>query len=366
MNAARNYSRLDRMFHRVAFSSRAVQLTAADMEKSLYGRRFSGIDTGRPVFLTSLPRAGTTLVLELLGRLPAFATYSYRDMPFVLAPLLWESLSRGFRKPAQLAERAHGDGMAVGYDSPEAFEEVLWLMSWPEKFSGEEIALWSGREEAAEFRELLTSQMQRIIAARSSDDGAPRRYLSKNNANIARIPLLTRLYPDAVVLVPFRRPLDQAGSLLRQHLRFVTMHAEDAFARQYMEDIGHLEFGALHRPIRFDGMSDVRRRYRPETLDYWLAYWIIAFRHVLLYRDSVVLVSYEELCAGGPAGIQALAGRLGLAPRDAAPLATADLHEPRSHRPDARPLDHSLLDEAEALYGQLSACGLPLPRELHR
>lgn len=360
MSVQQNYSWLDRMFHRVAFSSPAVQLTAADIEKSLYGKTFEGVKPERPVFITSLPRAGTTVMLELLGRLPAFATYSYRDMPFVLAPLLWESLSKGFRKPAQLAERAHGDGMAVGYDSPEAFEEVLWRASWPSKFTADGIDLWSDDEDAHEFRELLVSQMQRIIAARSNGSGQPRRYLSKNNANIARIGLLKRLFPDAILLVPFRSPIDQAGSLLRQHTRFLRLHREDGFARQYMDDIGHLEFGALHRPIRFDGMREARERYDPETIDYWLAYWIVAFTHVLRNRERITLVSYDELCQAGAAGVRTLAGCLEVPGEMLEGITSADLHEPRSHRPDTVPTDRALLDEAKALHQRLSACRLAL------
>lgn len=349
-----NYAWLDRVFHRVAFSSPAVQLTAADVEATLYGRRFAGIPVNRPVFVTSLPRAGTTLVLELLARLPAFATHTYRDMPFVLAPLLWESLSRGFRKPAQLAERAHGDGMAVGFDSPEAFEEVLWLSAWPEKFREDRIDLWSETEPAADFKARFVSQMQRLIAVRSGG-GEPRRYLSKNNANVARLGLLRRLFPDAEILVPFRDPLDQAGSLLRQHHRFQRMHREDAFARRYMRDIGHLEFGALHRPIQFPGMDQVRERHRPETIDYWLAYWIAAFTHVLQHRRHVGFMDYGALCAGGVAGVRTLAIRLGVAPEALDALAGVELHEPRAHRPDAGSANPALVAEADALYQRLSA-----------
>lgn len=358
MSSEQNYSRIDRLFHRVAFSSRAVQLTAADIERSMYGRRFTTIRIDKPVFITSLPRAGTTLMLDLLGTLPVFATYSYRDMPFVLAPLLWETFSRSFRKPAHLTERAHGDGMAVGYDSPEAFEEVLWMTSWPKKFSADGIAPWIENEEAAEFRELLVSQMQRIIAVRSNGSGGSRRYLSKNNANIARIGLLKRLFPDAIVVVPFRKPLDQAGSLLRQHLRFLEMHAEDSFARQYMQDIGHLEFGALHRPILFEGMNEIRERHRPDTIEYWLAYWIVAFQHIFRHRDRVVLVSYEDLCDAGVSGVQAVASQLDVPPEFLETLATVDLHRPRSHRPEALPAVSGLLEEAEALYRELSTHGL--------
>jgi hypothetical protein len=349
-----NYSRLDRWFHRVAFSSPAVQLTAADIETSMYSRRFANISADKPVFITSLPRAGTTLLLELLSELPSFATYTYRDMPFVLAPLLWETFSRRFRKPAQLAERAHGDGMAVGYDSPEAFEEVLWMASWGKKFSDRGIALWGDHEPAADFRELLVSQMQRIIAARSKD-GERRRYISKNNANIARIGLLKRLFPDGVILVPFRRPVDQAGSLLYQHQRFLEMHAEDSFARRYMRDIGHLEFGALHRPILFEGMSEVGGRYRPDTIDYWLAYWNLAFEHVLRYRDQIILVSYEDLCAAGADGVRTLAAQLDVPQESLAVLNTVELHRPRAHRPETA-VDRRLLEHAEALHSELCAC----------
>jgi hypothetical protein len=358
LGSEQNYSRLDRMFHRLAFSGAAVQLTAADVEQSLYGRRFRALPTAKPVFITSLPRAGTTLMLEILGRCPALATYSYRDMPFVLAPLLWEGLSRNFRKPAVLTERAHADGMRVGYDSPEAFEEVLWRALWPAKFAPDGITLWAADEDASEFREAFVSQMQRIIAVRSNGHAGQRRYLSKNNANIARLGFLKRLCPDAVILVPFRRPVDQAASLLRQHLRFLEIHRTDAFARQYMEDIGHLEFGALHRPIRFPGMDIVGGRHTAESLDYWIAYWIAAFAHILRHAGSVVLVCYERLCQAGSGGIQAIAAHLDL-PQDAIQeFEGAELRAPRAYGDDTAPDDQSLVREANELYRQLSTMSI--------
>jgi hypothetical protein len=324
----------------------------------MYGGRFASIRPNKPVFITSLPRAGTTLMLELLGQLPDFASSCYRDMPFVMAPLLWESLSRGFRKPAELAERAHADGMEVGYDSPEAFEEVLWMTAWPEKFADDGIALWRDDEDAAEFRDMLVSHMQRIIAVRSNGSGRTRRYLSKNNANIARIGLLTRLFPDAAILVPFRDPLDQAGSLLRQHLRFLEIHETDAFARRYMRDIGHLEFGAAHRPIRFPGMDAVVKRYAPTTIEYWLEYWIAAFTHALQYRNRIILVSYGDVCEAGEIGVKAVASCLDVPLESIEPLTRIQLHSPRAHAPDVA--NPELLERAQSLFAELSRHGLPL------
>jgi hypothetical protein len=273
-------------------------------------------------------------------------------MPFVLVPILWDALSRGFRRTSHLKERAHGDGMAVGYDSPEAFEEILWRRFWPHKYSRESIALWSAEEDVPGFDDSFVDNIRKIIALRAGGlRGA--RYASKNNANVARIGLLRKLFPDGVILVPVRDPIGQAVSLLQQHRRFAELHARDAFSKQYMHDIGHLEFGELHRPIAFDGVDQVRERYRPDTLDYWVAYWECAFRHVLRQRTAVVLLSYEMLCASGPNLMPVLAERLAIAP-EALVVALGDrMRAPRERRADAKVADADLERRARTLYREL-------------
>ena len=56
---------------------------------------------------------------------------------------------------------------------------------------------------------------------------------------------------EGKIIVPFREPVAQASSLLTQHTRFLTMHREHEFTRRYMADIGHFEFGLLHRRYIF-------------------------------------------------------------------------------------------------------------------
>jgi hypothetical protein len=350
------YSALDRAIHRLAFAGRAVQETAADMEAMLYGERFRHLTVERPIFVTSLPRAGTTLVLELLARVPGIATHNYRDMPFVRAPILWDVISRSFRKPSALRERAHGDGMVVGYDSPEAFEEVLWRSFWTEKYASDCIEPWTGDEDSSDFRELLVDHIRRIIAARAGDGPLPR-YGSKNNANISRIALLRALFPDGVVLVPFRDPVDQALSLLDQHRRFAELHDRDAFAKRYMDDIGHLEFGALHKPIQFEGMNEVRLCYNPDTVDYWAAYWECTFQHVLSCRESIVLMSYDTLCEAGPLMMPALAERLSLSVGAMTEALGNRLRPPRQ-RADATFQDAALERRTRTLHEELMAASI--------
>jgi hypothetical protein len=350
-----DYSSLDRALHRLAFSSRTIQLSAADIERSLFGRQYQNIEIKSPVFITSLPRAGTTLLLEIFSRIPGFATHRYRDMPFILAPLLWQRISGHFRKQARLQERAHGDGMQVGYDSPEAFEEVVWRAFWPQKYRDDGILPWTADEAADEFRDFLTEHMQKIIALRMQEQPGINRYVSKNNANIARLALLRRLYPDAVILIPFRNPVDHAASMLRQHENFLSRHAGDPFSRKYMQDIGHFEFGELHRPIRFDSDGPARRTTAgtPETLDYWLAYWIDAFEHIAAHREQVLLLSYERACEHGSATLEALAERVDAGFDDAPADLAGIFRSPPGYDMESRIRDSALLEQAGTLHRRL-------------
>ncbi|MDH5198450.1 MAG: sulfotransferase, partial [Gemmatimonadota bacterium] len=255
----------------------------------------------------------------------------------------------------QLGERAHGDGMLVSYDSPEAFEEASWVFFWPEKFGADRIGLWSDDDPVEKFREFFVEQMQKILVLRLGDEAGRGRYLSKNNANIARLGFLKRCFPDCRILVPFREPVEQALSLLRQHERFTAVHRTEAFSRRYMRDIGHFEFGALHRPIRFDALEAALKSRRPESLDYWIAYWVAAFQHILRHEGALTFVSYDRLCERGSAAVEVLAAQMDAKAADLMAGAGGRLRPPRKHAADGveASQDQDLRVRAGALYAQL-------------
>ena len=93
-----NSGPLDRLLHRVAFLAPFVQLTAADVEDTLFGGAWAQVRVDRPVFITSLPRAGTTVMLDALHRqrpdLPVIikgdATVHYQKVMDVMLPTLGE------------------------------------------------------------------------------------------------------------------------------------------------------------------------------------------------------------------------------------------------------------------------------------
>src|SRR5690606_23299899 len=121
------------------------------------------------IFVTSIARAGTTALLNALADVPGVATHTYRDMPFVTAPTLWNRLAGGRMRRVERRERAHGDGLEIDLDSPEAFEEVVWRLFWPEKY-GATIALWDGADRKEDADRFLARHMGKVIRARGVRD----------------------------------------------------------------------------------------------------------------------------------------------------------------------------------------------------
>ncbi len=343
-----SYSVVDRIVHHLAMGQLDTQKLMSRLEDKGFDKGHADIDAVRPVFITSLSRAGTTLLLEIVASVPDFVSHTYRDMPFLLCPLTWDRIIRRLRKQGDARERAHGDGMMVSYDSVEAFEEILWRAFWPEHFEPTRIRTWArdDEDEDAEFAHFLRQHMRKIIGLGRIRAGAsaPRRYVSKNNANIARLHWLERHFPDATILIPYRDPERHIASLARQHAHFLKMHAENAFALRYTESIGHLEFGKAFRPINFDGWLTSASDLDPSTLDFWAEYWIAAFGAVLRTAGPhAAIFSYDRLCAAPAEGLEALEAQIGveagalikLASRFRTPTAhgpATDIAPDRAHR----------------------------------
>lgn len=295
--------------------------------------------------MTGLPRAGTTLMLELLYATGEFQSFRYSDMPFILAPLLWNRISRSSRKAGQMQERAHGDGMKISVDSPEAFDEVVWLTYLAKKIVREDRLLPISPEDVdVEVRDAIRNSVRKVLAlAKQSDpDARQLRYLSKNNANISRIGTLLQLFPTSKILVVFRNPLAQIRSLARQHERFLEEHARDTFSQKYMKWIGHYEFGANFKPINFGGWMNGTEI--PSRIDeaFWLSYWNAAYTYALEHRsEEVQFVDFDQLLNTGTACLTRIADMLSLESQDALIDAGKRLRSPatKSVNPGVCPAD---------------------------
>ena len=352
--APSSYSPGDQLVHRLAFSTRGVQKAVAGLEDRLLVRRLAACDTRRPVFITALPRAGTTLLLECCARIPELASHCYRDMPFVLSPVAWSGFSRPFRRRGEARERAHGDGMLIDFDSPEALEEVIWMAFWRPHYASDRIIPWTDQAPDAGFERFLRTHMAKIVLLRRGPGAPGARYVSKNNLNIARLRMLHTLFPDAVIVVPFRDPLQHARSLLRQHRNFLAIHAEDPFAAEYMREIGHYDFGENLRPVDFDGWFDGREAREPGGLAFWLEYWLAAYTHIRgQHADIVRFVDYDGLCEQPEEQLRVLGETIGLR-EPGALFAAAPAIAPQARRTgQATDVPPALLARVDALHAEL-------------
>ena len=206
-----NYTWLQQKLHRFALSSKFMREVIFDVESSAVS--INQTDNNH-VFVSGLARSGTTILLNALYKSDEFASLSYKDMPFVLAPNLWSKLSLN-KKNIDMVERAHGDGIKVSTDSPEAFEEVFWM---------------TFKEGDKDTKEKFKNYVQLINQKYNK-----KRYLSKNNQNIRRVELISQIFPHSKILIPFRNPIQHAFSLLSQHKRFIKNSKKDNFISNYMK-----------------------------------------------------------------------------------------------------------------------------------
>jgi hypothetical protein len=345
------YGWLDRLLHRTAFRAGTAQHALADVEEMMYQDALADVTVDHPVFITSLPRSGTTILLRLLWTSGHFASHTYQDMPFVLCPLFWHQYTGQFGVEETTRERAHGDGLQVSETSPEAFEEMVWKHFWPDHYRADRIRPWTADDQNAEFNTFFETHMRKIIAVRKEEEPGRRRYLSKNNLNIARLAAPPEPMRGGTFLVPFRAPVQQAASMRRQHERFLEIHADDDFVREYMEAIGHHEFGKGLKPVNFnDWLADAPA---PDGLDFWLRYWIVAYRYVLEHADeSTVLLSYAHLTGDPEPALARVAEAVQMPEADLVALSDR-LQPPRTHEVGEAALPASLRREARKLYDRL-------------
>lgn len=360
MSLSNNYSLIDRGLHHIAFSMPFVQKILCDLENDLFKGQINSVHSQREVFVSGLPRAGTTLILELLYSTGEFRTFTYRHMPFILAPLLWKKLSRPFHKSGTIMERAHGDGMQVSFDSPEAFEEIIWLSYMKEKIvTGDRLSPLFPGDETPEFVEAFGSVVRKLLLYEGAEQSQSHRYLSKNNANISRIDLICKLYPSSSIIIPFRQPLAHVSSLMKQHERFAAYHQEDGFSKRYMKWLGHYDFGQNFKPINFDNWLDNGELKSCCDENFWMKYWTAAYSHVLTHKTkNVYLVDFDKLLSNGKIILQTIADCLGLEDQNKLAGAASKLRAPTSRPIESHQLSPEILQTALEVHEQLKSASV--------
>ena len=290
------------------------------------------------IIVTGLARAGTTALLRNLYTHPRLWSFTYRHMPFLMASRSWLKLNRRSEPPT---ERSHRDGIMVDLDSPEAFDEYFWRVVLQEsyysesglskhKVSGEQIASW-----------------EKLVSQHLTDEDI---YLSKNNNFLLRLESFLEARPDYRVVIVFRQPLAHAKSLLRQQRLQTEEQERDPFIIDYMDMLGHNEFGKHRLDFLFD---DTGYLYEdPQDLNYWVERWIKYYEVALGFSpEQVVFVPNDEISANPTNVVNQV-----LKPFDLSlttPIAAREFSSSRdeSSSPD---VCHQLLSQADELYKHLT------------
>lgn len=275
-----------------------------DFETRRLGSALDGVEIHAPIFICGLARSGTTILLECLAQHPDTATHRYRDYPGVLAPVFWDHVSkRLYDNKSQPTERAHGDGIAVTPDSPEAIEEMIWMTFSPQAHDPAQDNSIGRGGVIPEFAQFYRHHIRKLLWLRGG-----RRYLSKGNYNLARLSALIEMFPDALFLVPLRDPMSHIASLMRQHALFCTAEARHPAALRYLQRVGHFEFGLDRRPLNL-GNADSTRAVQDlwsegREVEGWSYYWAAVHDFLadrlekdLAVRQATLLVPFEDLCA---------------------------------------------------------------------
>ena len=261
-----NYSNIQKFLHDFVLSKKIINKSLFELEKIIYLKN-RDIKNQLHIFITGMPRSGTTSLLNFLFSSGEYASLTYNNMPFILSP----NFSKFFQKKnIQKKERLHGDGINFDNYSPEALDEIFFDNN--EEFVKNE----------------LVNYIQLILLNNKKN-----KYLSKNNLNYKRIDLIKSILPNSIFLIPIREPLQHANSLLSQHLHFSQLQKEDDFIRRYMNYLGHNEFGLNHKS--WNNPDDFRDF---NNINYWLEQWYLFYEFI--YKrfqsyENCYFIVYEEL-----------------------------------------------------------------------
>ncbi|MFX1605034.1 MAG: sulfotransferase [Promethearchaeota archaeon] len=281
----------------------ALADTLHTLEYSRRRRKLESLKIDRPIYVTGLARAGTTITLEMLSHHPDVATHKYLHMVLPYAPRWIQKIAD--RTPLMLSpiERLHKDGIMVNRNSPEAVEEIFWQRFFAGTLDETESNVLKCDTSNPEFETLYTEHIRKLIQYQSRT-----RYAAKNNYNVSRMEYLLKLFPDVKFLVIVRNPFDHIASLSKQDLILSEIERQDSRLLDWTKIIGHREFGTAKICINLDDrklVQEIRDDWgnKGTYVMGWAKYWASVYsyvndtlRHNQKLAKASLVVRYETLC----------------------------------------------------------------------
>ena len=267
-----NYNLIQKILHNLCFNFSFINKSLYEIEKLVFLKKnyLTFTQNQKHIFITGLPRSGTTSVLNYIYTNGEYASLKYKNMPFLFSLNINSKVYN--QKDFDPKIRAHNDRILFNLNSPEAFDEVFL-----NSFNSHEL-----KYEIINYISLILKFYDKNT------------YLSKNNKNYQRINFLKSIFPNAKFIIPFRHPLQHSISLLNQQKNFTKIQNDEKFILNYMNFLGHNEFGLNHKP-----WFKPKFYFNKNDINYWLEQWIKFYKFIYLkHKDDTnycKFICYEKL-----------------------------------------------------------------------
>ena len=170
----------------------------------------------KPVFISGMARSGTTFTTHLLFACKEFASLQYKDLPFYKIIIFWSFFSKIYYGFEKFNKRIHGDELKISFNSPDAFEELVWKNNINNYLNEGFFEKLDERYKNIKLKNELDEMIKKTLFIKKK-----KRYLSKNNYNIFRLKYLIEQYSDAKFIILYRAPIESIISLTKVHEKFL-------------------------------------------------------------------------------------------------------------------------------------------------
>ena len=253
------------------------------------------INLKTPIFITGMPRSGTTLLTHILHDTKKYGSFLYKDYPFPELPLFWNKFNDLYYKSAEDQKRIHNDDLLVNKNSPENLDEFIWKRLFQNHYKEFDSFLDEDFSNT-EFENNYIRSIKKILFVRKKNQ-----YLAKNNYIIFRIKYLLKFIPSAKFIVCIRNPNDTCYSLEKIHKRFIEVNKIKEY-KNFEKNFLHYEFGNSRRnPEISDESQKVNSLWKMnKEFEGYMLQWISIYEFIIKnYRDlfgkKILIFDYDRL-----------------------------------------------------------------------
>jgi hypothetical protein len=292
-----------------------------NLESMALSRQLKTAVVDRPLYICGLPRAGTTITLQMLSEHPDVGTHKYADFLMPYAPYWWNKIYPKVPVNAMNTPvpRVHRDRIEVTRHSAEMGEEILWERFFPRIHDESTCSVLDDATSNPSFERFYRDHIAKLLLVRERS-----RYVSKAIMCVLRMKYIRRMFPDARFLLYVRNPIDHCASLLKQDRIWDEMLREDPRQLTIIELTGHHEFGSRQILANLGDASvlqeihELRRagRNARARARYWAYVYDFVRKQIEADPDlqrAVTVVRYEDLCGKSGETIDRILNHAGLA-----------------------------------------------------